>query len=262
MTITGPIHPFVRHTRRVALDRKRAIERWTNTATAIRRHQHLNGDSDEGVYQVSAPGSWRYVGTSEDSRHLVGQVGYYAIAARGGAEQLALQLAGVAGQHERAEALHQAAWAAAPMIAATLGLGIAAGTITWDTGETVADAALRIARDSALRLLDQPNPDTRLIKARDIYRVTFADYDPPEIARMYLDRRDAIAATLSEQDIEWGGALLDAQQAAERARLSASGWRSHVSRGEGPVADEDRRWRVATVDAWRLSRPRAAATGW
>jgi hypothetical protein len=267
MTISGPIHPLAHHIRKAHADRKRAIERWKATATAIRQHQHLTAESGEGIYEVSGPGSWRYVGPAEQHRHLCGQTGYYAATARGGYETLALQLAGQSGKVERGEALHRAAWAAAPMVAATLGLGIAAGTIEWDTGESVSGAALRISRDAAWAMMGRAHPDTRLVGGHDIYAAALAGgYVPAEIASAYLARRDAIAVVLDESGIEWGGALLDSQQASERARLStsASAWRSYVARGIAPTPDGDRRWRTATVDAWMLSRPVASSgpTGW
>jgi hypothetical protein len=64
-----------------------------------------------------------------------------------------------------------------------------------------------------------------------------------------------------------GGALLDADEAAERAGVKRGTWTSYVARGRAPEPDErDRRtgsprWLGSTVDAWARGRPGQGAGG-
>jgi hypothetical protein len=54
--------------------------------------------------------------------------------------------------------------------------------------------------------------------------------------------------------------MLTIEQAATRAGVAASTWRSYVSRGQAPSADErdewgHPRWNESTVDYWLATRP-------
>lgn len=264
--ISGPpLHPLVSYLRKAAKDRERALATWSTTAKMIHGHHIGHGTSSQGVYAVSSPQSWKYLGPAEDHGHLLTQVGYFAVADRAGDDKaLALQLAGF--DHPavtHAENLHTAAHAAAPMIACALGLRTAADTLVWDTGETVSETALRLARDEAWCRVGTGNPV--LPRPRDIFTPiseALATGGPAAVSMAYLAVREAIEAALTRNGIEWGGPMLTAEQAADRACLAWSTWRSHVSRGQAPTADRDGAWRAATVDAWLLSRPRVQTAGW
>ncbi len=277
--ITGPLHPLVKYLRQAAVERRHALNTHGHMAKEILRHQHWNTASDQGVYEITGPSRWRYVGTAEDKGHLADQPDYVATTARGGYEALALALAGFrAHRQERAILLNDAAWQATPMIAATLGVRLATGDLTWDTGESVSDAALRLARDAAWKMLDSPNPV--FPRAGDVYaevaewlgyggdadelvRHAAAANVPDRrgatrmaLAREYLAHRETIAAALAGTGIEWGGERLSGRQAAARAGLADSTWRAHVSPGAAPAADGDGAWPAAVVDAWLNSRAR------
>lgn len=275
--ITGPIHPLVAHLRREHARRAAAVARWQATAQAILRHQHLTATTDQGVYEVGGPGSWRYVGPVEDHGQLATQAGYVAITARGGFEALAVRLSDIDGYGLAiAERLHEAAHAAAPMVAAVIGLRVMGGTLEWDTGETVSEAALRLARDAAWEIYRGPSrpalcgPDPGGLHAgtRLVYDVAAAMLSAPQaeqVAQNYLDRRGEVTAAVAAAGIQWGGAQLTARQAAERARIAVSTWHAYVSRRQVPEADDGEAdtWRTTTVDAYRLTRTRTRCpAGW
>lgn len=258
--ITGPYHPIIK----ALHDAERRVTEFRHVAKCIMTHHTLHADSSDSVYRVDSPTTWSYVGPAEQYGHLVtgldARNGYVRVAhGQGGSIALATRLAFLVGERTPVMIQHMidAADLAAPMIAATFVLGIEQGTYGWDSGETVMEAAIRTARDTAHERCSDPTP-------RKIWESTFIDgYVVEEIARKYLERREAINIALAEQGIRWGQShLLNAAHVAKRVGLALSTWTAHVSRGEAPSADGDRVWRATTVDAWRLSQPRATLAGW
>lgn len=258
--ITGPYHPIIK----ALHDAERRVTEFRHVAKGILTHHTLHAESSDSVYRVDSPTTWSYVGPAEHYRHLVTGLdtrnGYVRVAhGQGGSIALATRLAFLVGERTPVMIQHMidAADLAAPMIAATFVLGVEQGTYGWDSGETVMEAAIRTARDTAHERCSDPTP-------RKIWQATFTDgYVVEEIARKYLDRREAINIALAEQGIRWGQShLLSAAHVADRVGLALSTWTAHVSRGEAPGADGDRVWRATTVDAWRLSQPRATLAGW
>lgn len=260
--IAGPYHPLIRALRSA----EARVAGYEDTAKAMLRRHALAAASDESVFRVHGHGSWSYVGPSEQFGHLATGLdtsgGYVRVGnRRGGYRALAQRLSLRYGERSPDElrALVDAAAEAAPMIAATLALRVERGTVEWDTGETVMEAALRLARDAAYAM-------TRKGSARQVFDSVFEGrYVVEEVAAAYLENRAAIDAALETHGIEWdaGDRVLSGVQAAQRVGTAPSAWRSHVSRGQAPAADRAGGWRVTTVDAWRLTRPRAPKpAGW
>jgi predicted DNA-binding transcriptional regulator AlpA len=71
----------------------------------------------------------------------------------------------------------------------------------------------------------------------------------------------AAVSELPEEAPPTEGALLNAEEAAERAGVKRGTWSAYVARERAPLPDErDLRtgaplWRESTVDVWKASRP-------
>lgn len=262
--ITGPIHPLTRLIRDGQSAQRAGAGQYLDTARELIAHHNRHGISDQTIYGINGPGKWTHMGSYEDRRELLTHGrDYVAVSARSKPRDIAASIAPDTtppGYH-RAVQLRAAASTAIPMVAATLAVCAQIGAVEWDTGEAVYVAAERIALDAAWALVRQPNPV--LPRPADLYAAVLdslglTDRPAADYARHYLDARDAIAEHLRQAGIEWGAPLLDARQAAERAKLAWPSWRSALSRQDAPVADDGGRWLPHTVDAWRLARGRAA----
>jgi hypothetical protein len=263
--VSGPIHPLLGRIREL----RRLREQHTPLAHEILDDHHAHALSDQTVYLITGPQRWARIGAHEHHAHLLGQRGYLAVTGRtpvlGLAEHLALLDDHGRGGLHRAETLRDTAHLAAPVVAVLLAVCVRGGLVRWDTGETVHDAATRLALDAGHRFLDLPNP--ALPCPLDIYadvadELSLVDWPARDYAAAYLADRDVIHGALAAQDIAWGGPVLTAQEAADRARVAYSTWRAYVSREEAPAADQDGRWRASTVDAWRLTRSAETQLGW
>lgn len=267
--VTGPKHPLVAAYHRARADRDRIFTRHRPMATAILSHHHAQARSDESVYRITclrADGpnpwdevlSWDYVGPIEDHADLAGQQGYITVRTHNPRVVQALYPA--ADDHEVYLTLIKAASKAAPQITLMLAIGAASGAIEWDTGETIREAALRIAMDAALTIKDESSwnhtPDRVLDTVRGAYGQTrpMRDY-----ANDYLTHRENILADLERAEIPLGDPLLEMQEVVNLVGIERSTLRAYVSRGEAPAPDADRgtrnpKWREITVTAWLLRR--------
>lgn len=270
--ITGTAHPL---TRRI-WEGKRAITRTADLTERISRDERKHGIGSGTVYELlradgfADASGFRRIGPTEDYGHLLDQPDYVVVYAtrrpRGElaeAISIAASAQSLPGNIARAQALHDAAVKAAPMVAALLAVCVQGEVFEWDTDESVAAAGARIALDAAYDALGQGMP-IQPVQARDIWslvltRLNVVDRPAADYAGAYLEQRDTINATLAEQGIEWGGTLLDAAAAADRAGITRSTWTAYVARTEAPAGDAPKLWRLATVDAWRLTRPRAVS---
>lgn len=251
-TLTGPRTALDRYIR----DAENAADRWQPITDAIRAHHRDQGTSGQSVYHLTGdPAAWRYVGPVEDHRDVLGQTGYVAVGGRYGANRYTIA---DHPHHGRAVVLRAKSTEVAPIVSAALALCLRAGLLIWDTGETVNAAGRRIAAEGAWTLLHDPNPATaERVFAAALTVAGVADHAMTEYARAYLAQRDIINPTLDRLGVEWGGHRLDAAEAAERAGISPSTWRAYVTRDQAPGPDwfGPSRWRAATVDSWRLTRP-------
>jgi hypothetical protein len=268
--ITGPKHPLLA---RIDEGDTWARKTYLPLAQAVYADHGEHGISDQTVYEITGAASWRRIGPAEDHGHLLTQGGYVAVRTSEWPGFLARRLAEtfapdrVPGSWVRAKQLRDVAYAASPMVGVLLAVCHRAGLIEWDTGESIAAAGRRLALDAAWRALPGPNPV--LPRPGGVFALAAAalglvDRPAVDYARTYLTQRADIDAHLAEHGIEWGGTLLPGPDAAARVKTVGATWRSYVSRGEAPAPDEESpaRWRLATLDAWRLVRPRAVATDW
>ena len=231
-------------------------------AGELKAAHRAKGVSDATVFAVDPDGTWSMVGPSEWHRDLLGQVGYVEVASRAQSPRdIAVAVsAAIGGQPAKAgpSALHRLAdmaEALAPLAEVLLAVAVSSGALEWDTPETIHEAARRLSLDAAWSARRDPNVRqpgdlwTQLLSL-----LGYEQHSASEYAQRYLSDRPAIDAALDEAGIVWGAPLLSANDAAARCSVTSSTWRAYVARIEAPSADEERGWRVATIDAWRLGR--------
>lgn len=278
-TISRPSHPLVEYIRNQKREQDAAVERWLPAAHYVLGHHFEHGTDDQSVYHIDGiePSQWTYIGpAAHDNVRVLLSHGpnYVAVSERDTPRQIAWQVAppppaGLA----RARALMDAAIKASPIVEVTLASSIHFGTLAWESDETIAAAAQRVAYDAAWQLHPQANP--AIPRAADVYTAVTRGlglpwHGTPEQAkphthiRAYLETRGGIWRSLKRLGITWGGEELTAGQVAERLGIAVSAWRSYITRGEAPTADTDvpTRWRLATIDAWNLIRPRIEHLDW
>ncbi len=259
-TLRGPIHPLVELVRRGDAERRQ----YEPAASRMIKEHYDRAAAYISVFGVEN-GVGRYLGPEEDYGHLLSQPGYVRVGGRdNGVANVAGQMAGTSSAYAAAVKLLQAAHGAAPMVDALLAVTTADGDLEWDTGESVQAVAWRLCLDAAERLRIYPRLSTG---PADVYGELLVMLgfgpDAEECARRYLKRRREIQQALSDAGIEWGPNTVIGPEAAERAGVASSTWRAYVARGEAP--DEDLpggRWYKATIDAWRLTRPRVSNSWW
>lgn len=267
--ITGATHPLTR--RILDADRAHQARRIAAEpiAAAILADHRAHGTSDQTLYDVSnGTPAWRRIGPVEHHGQAATQAGHIVVSGRDSVATIVDRIVGSG--RTRAHELRDAAQIAAPMASVLLALRIAAGGLEWDTDETLTQAGLRLALTSSEHLLGQPNParptpaDIYAEVARAIQMAPAGWEDASAVARWWLDEHVDATARLAAAGITWGTSLLDTAASADRAGVARPTWAAYTSRGEAPAADAigPNRWLPATVDAWRLLRPRAAWLAW
>jgi len=260
------------------------FQQYFDTVEAIATHAAHKATSQQPAYCIHPNRAWEYLGPYEwDSVRVIVDPDPLAIAinlpTRGPGWERSRETrnqiwAAIRSIHpleqptplpaKRYVNLIAAAEKAADLVSTTLAIGIANNIITWDTGETLAEAGLRIARDAAYRM----RATRRVAATAEVFGEVLDMLDwtarpPADYARAYVDQQTAIDQAVDAASIEWGMPTVTGDEAARIASISASGWRSHVAREEAPPKDAGKGWRRSTVLAWSLGRTRASrADGW
>jgi hypothetical protein len=271
--ISGPIHPLIAAYQQAQRDRVGILHQHTHTAADLLAHHTAHGVSYESVYAITGEAigdrpyderiTWRYVGPIENHGDLANQRGYITIRTSDrDTNDVVAQLFPQLNDDAAYSALIKAAYEIAPQITLILTIGAASGAIEWDTGETIHQAATRIALDAAWSIRGEPGSGYSHTSDHvlDAARQSLGQRRPMgEYARNYLDNRDAIFADLDRASIVLGDPLLGSKDVAERAGIAQSGLRANVTRNAAPTADLDRgsrspRWHEVTVTAWLATR--------
>jgi hypothetical protein len=272
-SITGSAHPLTKHIFELDQAHRAERRRWAHAAGQILADHRQNGTSDQSVYRVEDVDgsiSWARVGSHEQCRHLLGP-GYLAVTGRDPVDEVITRIVGSG--RTRCHDLHHYATVAAPMVGALLAMLVDAGLMEWDTDETVTQAGLRLGLDAAWRRRDPLTPGRPLLAPSGLYAAAVDDLgltgeyqDAAGVARWWLEHRGRVVCALAAQGIEFGASadLLGGTAAADRAGVTRGTWGGYVSRGEAPGGDTQApaRWLPATVDAWRLTRPRVEWLAW
>lgn len=269
-TLTGATHPLARACWDADQAYRARVDGAGTIARAILADHRRHSISDQTVYDVgpdSTP-AWRRVGPLEHHGQAATSPGHITVTSRDVAGDVAARIVGPS--RTRLHELRDAALTAAPMASVLLALRIDTGSLAWDTDETLAQAGLRLALEAGWCLQHEPNP------ARPTPRDIYADVarliqmapagwdDAVDAARWWVDEHVDVTARLARLGVAWGVPALPAVAAAARAGVAQSTWSAHVTRGEAPAPDVTgpSGWLPATVDAWRLMRPRTTWLEW
>jgi hypothetical protein len=273
--ITGSAHPLTRRIFELDRARRADCQRWRPTAGQLLA-DHLNhGVSDQTVYRIDAadPPAWTRLGSYENERHLLGHgPDYFAVCGRDPIDLVVRRL--VDHRHTTLVELRRLradAELIAPMVGVLLVMLVTAGMLRWDTDETVMQAGLRHAQDTAWHRHVNPPIGVPLTRPAALYAETATDIgltdayrDATVAAQWWLAHRHQVTDEHDEFTFVVGAELLDAAAAADRAGVLRSTWTSYASRHEAPSPDRDHpsRWYLPTVLSWRLTRPQTPWPDW